>query len=536
MKLSELGPTSAPPPDLGGYSVRVVATAFMALVAAIFLALSIQQWFALHKAQSQAQKTQDVAATKALALEKVFGYMVRERLGAAVYSFAADKSMPDQQELMLKVLPSHLQKIDEFLGVYESIKLTEPEGQQLADNASAQIRNYLEQFVKPTYAAVQRNDMDAMKSLQLASTKGALDMNDAVAKLNAYTDALAERMRGDSERDLNSAKTFTCVALAFLLVLCVGAHYGMRRALFAPLDDMAMHFGRMRTGDLSHPILPHGGRETRRLLGSLSRTQGAIASIVRNVRDGSNSIATGSSEIATGNADLSQRTEEQAGNLQQTAASMEQLSGTVRTTAETAGHANRLAAGASAAAITGGDKVGHVVKTMQEIADSSKKISDIIGTIDGIAFQTNILALNAAVEAARAGEQGRGFAVVATEVRTLAGRSASAAKEIKALISASAAKVDAGTRQVSDAGATMASIVTQVQQVSHAISEIFTATNEQASGISQVGEAVTQLDRVTQQNAALVEQSAAAAESLKLQAAKLADTVKVFKIPSVAQV
>jgi methyl-accepting chemotaxis protein len=213
---------------------------------------------------------------------------------------------------------------------------------------------------------------------------------------------------------------------------------------------------------------------------------------------------------------------------------MEQLSGTVRNTAETAGHANQLAAHASAAAVQGGDMVSHVVQTMQDIASASKKIGDIIGTIDGIAFQTNILALNAAVEAARAGEQGRGFAVVASEVRTLAGRSAEAAKQIKLLIGASTDKVEAGTRQVNDAGASMTAIVAQVRQVSHAISEIYTATNEQSAGIGQVGHAVTQLDHVTQQNAALVEESAAAAESLKLQAANLANMVSVFKVADAA--
>ena len=245
---------------------------------------------------------------------------------------------------------------------------------------------------------------------------------------------------------------------------------------------------------------------------------------------GSDSIATGSTQIAIGNADLSQRTEEQASNLQQTAASMEQLSGTVQASADTAQQASALARSASQAATKGGEVVGNVVGTMDEIIASSRKISDIIGVIDGIAFQTNILALNAAVEAARAGEQGRGFAVVASEVRNLAGRSAEAAKEIKALIDTSVQKVEVGEQQVKAAGTAMHDIVTQVQRVSQLIHEISSASAEQALGIGQVGDAVAQLDQVTQQNAALVEESAAAADSLRHQAAALSQAVSVFRL------
>ena len=256
----------------------------------------------------------------------------------------------------------------------------------------------------------------------------------------------------------------------------------------------------------------------------------SLAGVVGQVRLSSDSIATGSAQIASGNADLSQRTEEQASNLQQTAASMEQLTGTVKNNAETARQADELAAGASVVAAQGGELVGRVVATMQDIAMSSKKIADIIGVIDGIAFQTNILALNAAVEAARAGEQGRGFAVVASEVRSLAQRAAGAAKEIKILIGDSVERVEVGAKQVSEAGASMGEIVTQVKRVSQLIGEISNATCEQSGGISQVGDAIGQLDQVTQQNSALVEESAAAAESLKQQAARLAEVVGAFKL------
>jgi methyl-accepting chemotaxis protein len=266
------------------------------------------------------------------------------------------------------------------------------------------------------------------------------------------------------------------------------------------------------------------------LLAALSDMLGSLRGTVAQVRQSTDSITTASTEIATGNQDLSSRTEQTASNLQQTASSMEQLTGTVKQTADSARTANQLASSASASAAKGGEVVAQVVATMDEINASSKKIADIIGVIDGIAFQTNILALNAAVEAARAGEQGRGFAVVAGEVRSLAQRSAQAAKEIKSLIGASVERVETGSKLVQDAGSTMAEIVADVARVSDIIGEITAAASEQSDGIGQVNTAVTQLDQMTQQNAALVEESAAAAASLREQAQKLAAAVAVFRL------
>jgi methyl-accepting chemotaxis protein len=304
---------------------------------------------------------------------------------------------------------------------------------------------------------------------------------------------------------------------------------GLSRQLGGEPSEVVEISRAIATGDLSVEVRRREGDE-RSVMAAMAAMRDNLARVVSQVRASSDSIATGSAQIATGNADLSHRTEEQASNLQQTAASMEQLTVTVKSSAETAQQANQIAAGAAAAAAKGGEAVGRVVSAMEGIAASSKKIADIISVIDGIAFQTNILALNAAVEAARAGEQGRGFAVVAAEVRTLAQRSAHAAKEIKSLIGDSVERVEGGAREVHDAGASMDEIVAQVARVSRLIDEISNATMEQSSGISQVGSAVGQLDQVTQQNAALVEESAAASESLRTQAAKLAEVVGQFRV------
>jgi methyl-accepting chemotaxis protein len=282
--------------------------------------------------------------------------------------------------------------------------------------------------------------------------------------------------------------------------------------------------------DLTHPIPSGGSDEVGRLLTALDGTQRSLQKLIGEVRGAADSIGTASAEIATGNLDLSQRTEQTASNLQNAASSMSELTGTVKQTADAAMTANQLASSAAAVAQRGGEAVSQVVSTMDQISHSSRKINEIIGTIDGIAFQTNILALNAAVEAARAGEQGRGFAVVAGEVRLLAQRSAEAAKEIKSLISASVERVDSGTQQVQAAGATMTEIVASVQRVTDIIGEISAAAREQSEGIGVVNGSVVQLDQMTQQNAALVEESAAAAESLREQSARMAEAISVFKL------
>jgi methyl-accepting chemotaxis protein len=303
-------------------------------------------------------------------------------------------------------------------------------------------------------------------------------------------------------------------------------------SITAPIEYARRVARAIADGDLTSEIRVEGRDEAAQLLEALHAMQASLTGLVGQVRDSAQNIQLASTEVAQGNTDLSQRTEHTASNLQQTASSIEQLTGAVRQSAESASTANQLATSAATVAQRGGSVVAEVVATMDEIHASSRKIADIIGVIDGIAFQTNILALNAAVEAARAGEQGRGFAVVASEVRSLAQRSADAARQIKGLIGSSVDRVEAGSRLVKDAGSTMDEIVASVQRVTDIISEITASTAEQSGGIGQVNQAVGQLDQMTQQNAALVEQSAAAAESLKEQAARLNDVVGAFRLQS----
>ncbi|HJV69294.1 methyl-accepting chemotaxis protein [Ideonella sp.] len=313
------------------------------------------------------------------------------------------------------------------------------------------------------------------------------------------------------------------------LVFGVLIAWQIQRSITRPLGQAVEVAQAVAEGDLSREITVQSHDEVGTLLQALKTVNRDLGRAMQQVRLSAETVQSASVEIAAGNLDLSQRTEMQASSLEQTAASMEQFNATLKNNADTARSAAQMAHSASAAASRGGEVVAQVVSTMQSITDSSKKIADIIGVIDGIAFQTNILALNAAVEAARAGEQGRGFAVVAGEVRSLAQRSAEAAKEIKTLIGASVESVETGSRLVGEAGTTMGDIVSQVQRVTDLIGEISSATLEQTAGIGQVNQAVTQLDQATQQNAALVEESAAAAESLKLQAGKLVDAVSIFR-------
>ncbi|CDN60096.1 putative methyl-accepting chemotaxis protein [Burkholderia cenocepacia H111] len=343
-----------------------------------------------------------------------------------------------------------------------------------------------------------------------------------------FTDAQARFDRAESV--FETMRVLSIVVLVAGIGAAVLSWLTLSRAIGRPIADALAHFDAISAGDLRRPIVVDRRDEMGQLLEGLARMQRGLVDTVRTVRGGSESIATAARQIAAGNIDLSSRTEEQAAALQETASSMEQLTGTVKQNADNARQASSLAANASEIANKGNTVVGQVVGTMGEINDSSAKIADIIAIIEGIAFQTNILALNAAVEAARAGEEGRGFAVVAGEVRSLAQRSSSAAKEIKALIDASVERIRTGSTLVDEAGRTMSDVIGAVQRVTDIMGEIAAASEEQSGGIDQVARAVAQMDEVTQQNAALVEEAAAAAQSLDEQAARLRETAAVFQL------
>jgi methyl-accepting chemotaxis protein len=386
------------------------------------------------------------------------------------------------------------------------------EGERVTD-ASDFFDGPSQQAYQNAYQAVQKLWQSHLNQAEQAKAQG----SDAVLQANHVLASVA------------AASVLLSIALAFFISRNLLQQLGGQPAEVVAMATSISH------ADLSTAIALRPG-DAHSVVSAMARMQASLTQIVQSIRQGADGVATASAEIAQGNHDLSARTEHQASALQQTAASMEELSSTVRQNADSARTANQLAMSASTVAVRGGEVVGKVVETMQGINASSRKIADIISVIDGIAFQTNILALNAAVEAARAGEQGRGFAVVASEVRSLASRSADAAKEIKSLISASVQRVEQGVVLVDQAGSTMTEVVGSIRRVTEIMGEISAASSEQSTGVSQIGEAVTQMDHVNQQNAALVEQMAAAASGLKSQAGELVKVVSVFRLESVAVV
>ncbi|MDX8124647.1 methyl-accepting chemotaxis protein [Janthinobacterium sp. GMG2] len=408
--------------------------------------------------------------------------------------------------------------------------ISSPEEKELFRLVSEQRKVYLDSRAQVSKLKADGQEAEAEQAFQgifvPGSTKYLKVVNDMLQHQRASIDKTAREIDEVAKTSRNLLLTLAVLALGFGVVCAWLLTMGIVR----PLRTAVEIARKVADGDLTAQIDASANDETGQLLQALKDMNTSLLNIVSEVRTGTDSIATSSTEIAAGNQDLSSRTEEQAGSLEETASSMEELTSTVKQNADNARQANQLAASAAQVAVKGGEVVAQVVGTMESINASSNKIVDIISVIDGIAFQTNILALNAAVEAARAGEQGRGFAVVASEVRNLAQRSASAAKEIKTLIGASVEQVNAGSMLVAQAGSTMTDIVDSVQRVSDIITEITAASSEQSVGIDEINRAIGQMDAVTQQNAALVEESAAAAESMQHQAHNLAQVVSVFKL------
>nr|WP_234686206.1 methyl-accepting chemotaxis protein [Comamonas aquatica] len=423
-------------------------------------------------------------------------------------------------------------QVDALRRTIESLIRTEG-GRQLVANIDKSREAYRLPRSELLKRKVAGEDVISALDNQLAPL--ADNYNKAIDLFEQRQRELYEQTRSDAISQATTGQLIILICASIALLIGAMAAWLLSRSVTGPLQLAVRSAEQIAEGDLTQAIEVQGRDETAALLGALQHMQTRLAEVVSGVRSNAESVATASAQIAQGNSDLSSRTESQASALEETAASMEQLGTTVRQNADNARQANQLALNASTVAAQGGEVVTQVVHTMRGINDSSRKIADIIGVIDSIAFQTNILALNAAVEAARAGEQGRGFAVVASEVRSLAGRSAEAAKEIKRLITDSVQQVDQGTQLVDQAGSTMTQVVSAIGRVTDIMGEISAASTEQSQGVAQVGEAVTQMDQVTQQNAALVEESAAAASSLNTQANQLVSAVAVFQLPSKPQ-
>ncbi|HEX7909835.1 MAG TPA: methyl-accepting chemotaxis protein [Paraburkholderia sp.] len=515
---------------LSRWSIRTSLTMVGIMLVALTVVVGVLGLTALNGASQSLDRIARGDLVAIHALDDASSYLLRSRvsldrfnaLSASGDAEQAKKVLDRAQELYGKGNQSWQAYLDAPKNGVDQAQLDE-----LVARRTALMRDGME----PEFAALRANDLPGYHAI--ADTKISPWFVSYDAAASAVIKGLQQHavdQQASAQSNISLMTTLIIAFTVFALLVVVGIRFALRGLIVQPLNDATACFERIASGDLSETIEVFSRNEIGRLFAGIKRMQDSMATMVKAVHSSTESIDTGAREIAMGNTDLSQRTEQQAASLQETASSMEQLTGTVRQNAENARQASQLAVNASDIATRGGDVVSQVVTTMQDIATSSNKVVDIIGVIEGIAFQTNILALNAAVEAARAGEQGRGFAVVAGEVRSLAQRSASAAKEIKELIGDSVDKVQSGSALVGRAGTTMDEIVQAVRRVTDIMGEISAASEEQSGGIEQVNRAVVQMDEVTQQNAALVEQAAAAAASLEDQTKQLQAVVNGWKV------
>ncbi|MBB3192853.1 methyl-accepting chemotaxis protein [Roseateles terrae] len=499
-------------------------------VGLLLLLLAVSAWMSLVKVDTMVDLIVEDRYVKVMMVRDIDGELNQQaRLTRNIVIFDDVQQRKTQLEQLATSRKEARQLYDKLADLIKS-----EDGKALMAQALSAREAYkkaLDTFV----AQAEANDPTMRETLLSDVRPAQLAYEKNLAALSKFQANLMETDAKASQASVDQAQWTIGVTATLGLALAVFAALLVTGSIVKPIRRLVASLDTLAGGDLSTEVVMDREDEVGQLQKGLHRLQEALVTTVRIVRSNSESVATASAQIAQGNQDLSQRTEEQASALEQTAATMEELGSTVQSNADNARQADGLSRNAAEIASRGGEMVGQVVSTMQGISDSSRKIGDIIGVIDGIAFQTNILALNAAVEAARAGEQGRGFAVVAGEVRTLAQRSAQAAREIKTLITSNVEQVEQGNALVDGAGKTMEEIVGAIKRVSDIVSEITAATVEQSNGIHQVGEAVGQMDMVTQQNAALVEESAAAAESLKTQAQQLLEAVDFFKLSGSAQ-
>ncbi|APR34074.1 methyl-accepting chemotaxis protein [Paraburkholderia sp. SOS3] len=514
------------------WSIRAALTVVGAVLVLLTVAVGALGVFSLTRATDALDEIANGDLTATRALSDTSTYLLRGRVSLDRASGLLGDGELDQAKAAIDRAQELFNKSNEAWQTFASLQKSGID-QALIDEAVARRTSLLHEGVEPEIAALR--DVDLTTYRKIANTKISpmfVAFDNAAAPIVKALQERANQQQTDAAHYIATMKALIGAGIVVALLMMIVVRVVMSRMISKPLDEAIECFERIATGDLTQTVRNTSRNEMGRLFAAIRKMQDGVVTLVKSVHSSTESIDTGAREIAMGNTDLSQRTEQQAASLQETASSMEQLTGTVRQNAENARQASQLAVNASEIATRGGEVVSEVVVTMRDIAASSNKVVDIIGVIEGIAFQTNILALNAAVEAARAGEQGRGFAVVAGEVRSLAQRSASAAKEIKEMIGDSAAKVQGGSELVGRAGATMEEILQAVRRVTDIMGEISAASEEQSGGIEQVNRAVSQMDDVTQQNAALVEQAAAAAASLEEQTRQLRGVVGGWRVSS----